>query len=721
MPPAPRAAKSRSTDALAPPPPPEISDNIVTHFEALSRARSRAPLLLGAALCALHPVGALAADEPPPPSAPADASASDADPSKQIVVYGRGEKRIGSAGAASEGGVTGADIEVRPLLRPGELLEATPGLIATQHSGGGKANQYFLRGFNLDHGTDFALSIDDMPMNFRTHGHGQGYLDVNGLIPEIVARIDYKKGPYRADVGDFGFVGSSYITTKDTMRPFVLGEVGMYNYQRFVAGGSIPIGDGNLALAGQAKFNDGPWQLPEKYRGYSGFAKYSVGLGDGMLHTSLRTFYATWQPTEQIPERAIPTFIPDRYGTLDPFLHGKTEREIATVNYDSDSWKVTAWLQHYNWNLLSNFTFFLDDPVNGDELRQFEKQWSYGGRVEHTFSLSDALSLRLGTELRQDDIDPVGLDHTKDGLILANKSKFAADEGSIGLYSEAVWKPVDGLMVIGGLRGDWYGFKTRALDGNSWKGKVDDHLVTPKLGVNYEIVPGIALYANWGQGFHSNDARGVTNSVTPAPGLVRGTFKETGARFERGGFILTAVYWWSSIGSELIFVGDSGAVEPSGPGRRHGYELTGFWKWHDWLAVDAVWTGNHSRYTDLPAGANYIPGALERTGELGVSAIFPEWNAAARVRYLGPHALIEDNSERGRPTTLFNLRAAWTPTRFHGIEIYADLLNVFDSHSDDIDYWYATRLPGETLEGVEGLNSRIVEPRQLRVGIKKTF
>ena len=708
------------------------------NLDAFTRARRRA-LLFGTAICAFHPAVALADDgkaaAAPSSDAPANAAsdASGAEPagtdqasdgssqSKQIIVYGRGEKRIGSAGAASEGGVAGADIEVRPLLRPGELLEATPGLIATQHSGGGKANQYFLRGFNLDHGTDFALSIDDVPMNFRTHGHGQGYLDVNGLIPEIVQRVDYKKGPYRADVGDFGFVGSSQITTKDKMAPFVLGEVGMYNYQRFVAGGSVAIGDGNLVLAGQAKFNDGPWQLPEKFRGYSGFAKYSIGLGDGMLQVSLNTFYDTWQPTEQIPERAVGTLLKDRYGTLDPYLHGRTEREIATVNYDSDSWKITAWAQHYDWYLFSNFTFFLDDPVNGDEIRQFDKLWSYGGRIEHTFTLSDRLTWRFGTELRKDDIDPVGFDHSTDAVVRSTDYNFKANEGSVGLYSEAVWKPIDGLMVIGGLRGDWYGFKTRPLAPASWGGKVDDHLVTPKFGVNYEIAPGIALYANWGQGFHSNDARGVTNPVSPAPGLVRGTFKELGGRFERGGFILTGVYWWSSIGSELIYVGDSGAVEPSDPGRRHGYELTGFWKWHDWLAVDAVWTGAHSRYVGVPAGQNFIPGALESSGELGVSAIFPEWNMAARLRYLGPHPLIEDNSQRGTPTTLVNLRAAWTPTHFHGIEVYADLLNVFDTHADDIDYYYATRLPGEPAGGVEGINSRIVEPRQLRVGIKKTF
>src|SRR5690606_7071916 len=215
-------------------------------------------------------------------------AAEELDPAEPtIYVYGRGERRIGQAVAASEGGVAGADLEVRPLLRPGELLEATPGLIATQHSGGGKANQYFLRGFNLDHGTDYAVYIDDMPLNFRTHGHGQGYLDVNGLIPETVRRVDYRKGPYRADTGDFSFVGASSITTHDRLEPFALAEVGMYDYRRFVAGGSAKVGSGNLLVAGQAKFYNGPWDLPEDYEGYSGLVKYSAPLGDGTFQASL--------------------------------------------------------------------------------------------------------------------------------------------------------------------------------------------------------------------------------------------------------------------------------------------------------------------------------------------------------------------------------------------------------------------------------------------------
>jgi len=643
-----------------------------------------------------------------------------------IYVYGRGERRIGTAGAASEGGVAGADIEIRPLLRPGELLEATPGLIATQHSGGGKANQFFLRGFNLDHGTDYSVYIDDMPMNFRTHGHGQGYLDVNGLIPETVARVDYRKGPYRADTGDFSFVGSSQITTHDRLQPFASAEVGSYGYRRFVGGGSAEVGGGDLLVVGQAKFNDGPWELPEDFEGYSAFVKYTLPIGAGDLSLSYNYYNATWAPTEQLPERVIGTDLcEDRYCALDTTLRGETERGIFTANYQSDSWRVTAYAQHYDWQLLSNFTYFLEDPVNGDQINQYDQLWTFGGRIEHTARLSDTLSLRVGAEGRYDDIGEVGLDETIDGATEFTVGAFAVDEASLGLYAEAVWRPTERLMVIGGVRCDWYDFETRALRGAlSWSGDVSDDTFAPKIGVNYEVADGVALYANYGEGFHSNDARGVAAPTDPAPGLVEGNFKELGFRVERSGLIFTGVYWWSSIDSELIYVGDAGAVEPSDPGRRHGYELTAFWHPNDWLAVDAVWTGTSSRFLGLPDGEDYVPGALENSGELGISAAFPNWNAAARLRYLGPHPLIEDNSVRGDATTLLNARVAWTPQNvpaLEGWEFHAELLNALDSDDDDIDYFYTTRFPGEPAEGIEGLNSRIVEPRQIRVGVTKRF
>lgn len=651
--------------------------------------------------------------------APAHAEAEGEPLGVDIIVTARGEHRIGTAVAASEGAVGSGDLANRPLLRPAELLEAVPGLIATQHSGGGKANQYFLRGFNLDHGTDFALSIDAMPINFRTHGHGQGYLDVGGLIPETIERIEYRKGPYRAEDGDFAFVGSARMTTKDRLDPFATAEVGGYGYRRLVAGGSVPVGGGDLLFVGQAKRYDGPWELPEDLDAYSGLLKYGIKTPIGKIRLSASAYHATWNPTEQIPERAIGTLVRDAYGTLDPYLTGRTDRQSVNFSIDGEAdWRLTLWAQHYDWSLFSNFTFFLDDPVNGDELRQYEKMWGYGGRLDKRFSLGDNLTLRIGGEGRGDDISEVGLDHSVAGVVDYTRSRFAVNELSGALFGELQWKPMPRVMLTGGMRADFYRFSTEALAGSAWGGLVKDSIYSPRLGANVEIADGVAIYANYGQGFHSNDARGVTAPSDPAPGLVKGNFREVGARFERGSLVVTANYWWSRIASELIYVGDSGAVEPSGAGQRRGYELTAWWKPIHWLTIDAVWTGAKSRYVDLPEGANHIPGALRNSGELGIATHLERFNASVRVRHLGPHALIEDNSARGSATTLVNARVAFTPGKW---EFSVELLNALDSRAHDVDYFYPTRLPGEPLGGVEGYNNKIAEPRQIRLGVKVGF
>ncbi len=249
----------------------------------------------------------------------------EAETGEMIYVYGRGEQRIGTAGAASEGGVAGADLDLRPLSRPGELLEATPGLIATQHSGGGKANQFFLRGFNLDHGTDYSVYLDDMPINFRTHGHGQGYLDVNGLIPETVARVDYRKGPYRVDAGDFSFVGSCAITTHDRMEPFASVEAGSFGYCRVVAGGSVAAGGRRSAAgrAGQVR-TMGRGNCPRISTGYSALAKFSRPLGDGDFSARLQLLQTpAGRRPNNCPNALIGTpLCADRYCSLDLTLRG---------------------------------------------------------------------------------------------------------------------------------------------------------------------------------------------------------------------------------------------------------------------------------------------------------------------------------------------------------------------------------------------------------------
>jgi hypothetical protein len=410
-----------------------------------------------------------------------------------------------------------------------------------------------------------------MPMNFRTHGHGQGYLDVNGLIPETVERVDYRKGPYRADAGDFSFVGSAQITPHDTMQPFALVEGGQYGYQRFVAGGSAKLGGGDLLLVGQAKFSDGPWELPEDFDGYSGMIKYSVPLGDGQFQASLNVYDASWAPTEQTPERTIGTpLCEDRYCSLDPTLRGPHRTR------DPDAQLRLAELEDHRLGAALRL-----EPAQ--QLHLLPRQSGRRRRdspVRHAVVVRRAVRTHLRAQRRAGAEGPaarsVSTRSTRSasttpgtGVLVAPNGPFSADERSIGLYAEAVVRPVERLMIVGGLRGDWYRFETEALGGpNSWSGTVKDHIVSPKIGVNYEVADGIALYANWGEGFHSNDARGVTSPTDPAPGLVEGTFKELGGPVRAQRLILTAVYWWSYIGSELIYVGDSGAVEPSGAGRR---------------------------------------------------------------------------------------------------------------------------------------------------------
>lgn len=671
--------------------------------------------MLGHALMVM--IAPVAASQDVVPPAKSAVSTPDHDHS-DIVVTGRSERRIGTAQSASEGVVSGAELRVRPLLRTSELAEAVPGMIAVQHSGGGKAAQYLIRGYNLDHGTDFSIAIDGMPYNLRSHAHGHGYLDLNGLIPETVDRIAYRKGPYRATDGDFSFVAAASLDTLDRFeRSFASVTAGSYGYRRLAVGGSVDVGPGTLLLATEVKANDGRWQLPERLRHVGAFGKYTVETGMGTLRASLSLYDARWRPTEQIPVRAIGNQIPDRFGTLDPFLRGSTNREVLTIGLTGDHLTATAYAQHYRFDLLSNFTFFLNDPVRGDELEQAENRWTYGARIARRFDLADRLALTINADGQTDRIDGLGLYHTQFGQRIGTTSLVDATETSLSGHGEINWKPVERVSLLAGARVDHFRFRTTARAGAGFTGAVNDTIATPKAGANVEVARGLALYANYGQGFHSNAIRGVIAPADATPGLARATGYEVGTRFERGPLILSIDHWWSRASSELVYSGDDGTVSPTGPSRRRGYEVTAYLKPVRWLAIDAVYATNHARFVDAP-GADRIPNALEGAGELGLATIFGRFNAAVRVRYLGPHPLIEDNSVRSPATTVVNLRAA---RRFGPVEVTAELLNIFDTARADADYYYASRLPGEPVDGIEGIHSRTVEPRMLRVGAAITL
>ena len=638
---------------------------------------------------------------------------------QEIIVFGRGESKIGAAGAANEGSVAGSDLLIRPLLRVAELLEAVPGMIAAQHSGSGKANQYFLRGFNLDHGSDFTTYVDGVQMNLRSHGHGQGYLDLNGLIPETVEREDYRKGPYRADGGDFALAGAAYLTTISQYdAPWVSAEVGSYGWRRLAAGGTIGVGEQDkLTLAAQFKVYDGPWQEAERLRHYSAFAKYVTSTGIGKLGISLHGYHGEWRPTEQIPERIIGTsFCPTVFCSPDPSARGRTSRLVLDTSLAGERWSANLYGQYYDWAMTSNPTY-ADADGRSAQIRQFDKRVILGLSARREWTVSSWLDFTVGTENRYDDIDTVGVHRTDQRQFVASLGTYSVREGSFALYGEATLKSFSGLRIIGGLRGDHYTYDVRAKDvaaASLGQGSGSDTLISPKLALAYSPVHHLEFYANWGRGFHSNDVRGAVNAQSPVPVLVPGTGKELGVRFEHSGLNLTATYFWLDVGSELRFVGDSNAVQPTGASNRRGYEIVAFWRPARWLAIDGNYTASHSRYD---SGAR-IPNAFENAASLGLSAVFEGWVASARLRHLGPYPLVEDNSVRDSGSTVVNLRAAWKPRRW---EIYAELLNAFGSRDKDMAYYYSSYIPGFDAAPIDGRLSRVLEPRTLRVGTKYTF
>jgi len=641
---------------------------------------------------------------------------------EEIVIFGRNTDLVGRALSASEGYVGGADLLIRPLVKTAELLESMPGMVAVQHSGSGKANQYFLRGFNLDHGTDYSVHLDGVPLNMRSHGHGQGYLDVNGVIPETVDGIDYRKGPYYADLGDFSLAGASFINTIDRLpRPFVSGEAGADGWGRYVAGSSVDAGPGTLTLIGEYKNFDGPWDHGEQLNHLSLWGKYLTATDFGEAAVTLSVYQADWEPTEQIPERAIGSPVcPDAFCSLDPTARGETDRWIASVDLTGDAWRANLYAQHYDWTMSSN-------PTYDAQINQFDRRWTAGGRGDRTLLDSDTFQLVAGADFRYDDGDRIGVESFAQGRYTGDIAANEITEFSAGPFLDATWYATRDLRVNAGLRYDWYDFDVTALNALSAAGNRTDSEISPKLGLAYTLLDNLELYYNWGQGFHSNDARGVVNEIDPVPGLSTGTGYEVGGRLTLGDFKLTSAYWWLDQDSELIFVGDSNSVEPKGGSEREGYELALFWQPLAWLAMDASFNASEARYVNNPEG-HYVEQAVEEAAQFGLAITRPTWDASLRTRYLGPYALDAANTRRGESLTTTNFRGAY---HWEALTFFLEVINLFDSDGKEIVYFYPAYVAGLDLPGLSAetldcdvtncFMSRATLPRAVRLGMRFQF
>jgi outer membrane receptor protein involved in Fe transport len=653
---------------------------------------------------------------------------------EKVEVSGRHyDNAVGSADAASQGTIRAELLKSRPALRPGEVLEFVPGLIVTQHSGDGKANQYFLRGFNLDHGTDFATTVNGLPVNMPTHGHGQGYADLNFLIPELVDRIEYRKGPYFARNGDFSAAGSADIIYRSTLdESFAALTLGQRQFQRFVGAGSMALhGDVSLLGAVEVQHNDGPWTLPERLRKSNGVLTLSGGTRASGWSASLMGYDARWTSTDQVPERLIDagTFNGEPFGRFDAVDKsdgGETRRSSLSGEWhratDTEATHVAAYAIGYRLKLFSNFTYALERPTEGDQFSQQDKRNVYGLSASHAIEHSLGglpAKTEVGLQLRQDRIR-VGLFDTVERRITATTRDDEVRETQLGIYGQSTVELTPWLRGIVGLRADQARFKVDSLVNAADSGRATAHLFSPKFALIAGPWAKTEFFFNAGRGFHSNDARGVTSRSDPAPGLVAARGMELGARTEWVPGLQSSVALWKlDFDSELVYVGDAGTTEANRPSKRHGLEWNNRYVPVPWLLVDADLAWTHARFANADAAGDRIPNAVDKVGSVAVTLreIGP-WSASLQWRYLGSGSLIEDDSVRSRASLTTNLRVSRKLGR--NSELSFDVFNLLDRKLNDIEYFYESQLPGEAAP-VADKHVHPAEPRTVRVTLKLGF
>ena len=655
-----------------------------------------------------------------------------------VTVEASRTSQLGIVDAASAGIITKKQLEARTVYRPGEVLEATPGLIVSQHSGEGKANQFYLRGINLDHGTDLRTTVDGMLVNERSHSHGQGWTDLNFLIPELTSNLKYKKGPYYADEGDFSSAGAVSINYADTLdqgiASFGIGENG---FARILVADSLKKADGNLLYALEVYHNDGPFTRPDDYKKINGVLRYSAGNSANGFNVTAMAYNAKWNATDQIARRALDSgYLSSRFDAIDPSDGGESHRYSLSAAWRqstaTSSTNINVYVIQRRLDLYSNFTYFLDDPINGDQFNQPDRRLTTAFNAAHTwqtpmFGLESENT--VGLQLQSDDIQN-GLFRTRARQRLSTTRQDHIIESSLGAYLQNTTYWTDKFRSIAGIREDYYHNKvTSSLDINS--GIARDTKTSPKLSLVFGPWAKTEYYFNIGSGFHTNDARGTTISVDPKNPTARATREqpivgsngmEVGVRSEIiPGLQSSLAIYQLDFGSELLFQGDAGSTADTGrPSRREGFELSNYYKPTHWMTLDADIAYARARFRNFDPVGNRIPGAVEGVASLAMSIDdLGPYYGGLQLRYFGPRPLIEDNNVRSKSTTTLNGRIGYkiSSTARVSLEGY----NLTNRKDSAIDYYYTSRLPGEPAAGVNDVHFHPIESRSFRLNLIVNF
>jgi len=600
--------------------------------------------------------------------------------------------------------ISAYDIKLRPVKTSQDILRTVPGLFIAQHAGGGKAEQIFLRGFDIDHGTDISLSVDGMPVNMVSHAHGQGYSDLHFVIPETIERVNFNKGPYYMDQGNFTTAGFAAFKTKSTLeKSTVKLEGGQFGTLRSVA--MIDLLGENTAnkdfyLASEFYVSDGYFESPQNFSRINLFSKYTARFkNNSMLQISASTFTSKWDASGQIPVRAVESGRISRFGAIDDTEGGETSRTNVNLKYvkgleNNQTLTQQLYFSKYDFNLVSNFTFFLNDPVNGDQITQSEDRKIYGYKASFTsedYIGTKRLTTEIGAGIRYDDIDDIRLSRTLNRKqVLADLSRGDIDEFNInGFVSETL--ELEKLSINGSLRYDYFIFNyVDALASEYERQSQSQGILSPKLRLNYQLTKNTNVFAKAGIGFHSNDTRVVVaqagEEILPkAYGL------DVGAIFKPiPSITINTALWYLDLEQEFVYVGDEGIVEPSGKTQRKGIDLSMRYQALSWLYIDADFNVTDPTALDAPEGNDHIPLAPTFTSIGGLSFQFKNGiNGSLRYRYLDDRAANEDYSTTAEGYFLLDAVLNYTKEKF---ELGISVENVLDTEWKEAQFDTESRL-----------------------------
>jgi len=635
--------------------------------------------------------------------------------------------------AASSMALREIDFEMRPRQSAQDMLRLVPGLVIAQHAGGGKAEQIFLRGFDADHGTDVNISLDGLPVNMVSHAHGQGYADLHFVIPEIVRGIEVFKGPYFAQFGDLATAGSVRFLTKDDLESNLMGfEAGRFGQYRYVTALQLPLGSSTTSsyVAGEFFHTDGYFDSPSAFNRFNLFAKVRSQLSDnGTLDLWMSGFGSGWNASGQIPERAVAEGMIGRFGSIDPSEGGTTQRENVSLTYtgtaqNSSTVLAQAYITRYRFKLFSNFTFFKDDPVNGDEIEQDDDRTVIGARGEYTFEGTAggaATTTLLGSAFRADEAN-VQLWHAAQRRRLSNTVNALVHQNNMSMYIQEEFRFSPAFRLQLGLRGDFFLFDVEDQNRDSThadiSGYVQQMMFNPKANLVFSPLRDVDIFLDFGGGFHSNDARAVVTEPA-ARTIPRAWGAELGATVSPGaGFTFSAVAWGLDLESELVYNGDDGTTEPSGRTRRVGLDFEGRAQILTWLYADADVTLSRGRFRDLPAGQNFIPLAPTVTATGGLTFRPPGGcEASFRFRHIDSRPANEDNSVTALGYTVFDATLAYSFSRIR-VQITAE--NLFNVAWNEAQFDTESQLKGEA-RPVSELHFTAGTPLSIRMKLELAF